>query len=318
MSPAQALVILSGGQDSTTCLFEALHGNLSHYDKVHAITFDYRQKHSLEILAAKQVAMRAGVASHEIIEVPRILRGASPLVNENTELETYKDFKTMDAIIGARVELTFVPMRNPFFLTIAANRAACLGDNVTLFTGVCQMDNANYPDCRDTFLDSMMTMIKAALGPETLINLKAPLLYRTKAASIELAKTLPGCMEALAYSHTCYAGVYPPCGVCHACVLRAEGFKEAGVADPLIERALHEEAVQGVAYTPVSSAQQAGTQQEQNGAGSVAQTISHRIVAQIYSRLGRQLEPSVALSLYNILEPPVTYDEWMYKLSSER
>ena len=140
----------------------------------------------------------------------------------------------MDKIIGDRVELTFVPMRNAFFLTLGANYA--LSKNCrTLVTGVCQQDNANYPDCRKTFIDAQQNAINEALGIAD-FKIETPLIFMTKAESIELAQKLEGCMESMAYSHTCYAGQFPPCGKCHSCVLRAKGFEEAGVEDPLIQR----------------------------------------------------------------------------------
>ena len=230
---SKALVVLSGGQDSTTCLFWAK----KHFDEVHAITFNYGQKHSKEIKSAEQVAFIAGVESHTIVDVPDILKSRSPLLDKSVTLETYDNYEEMDSIIGDRVELTFVPMRNAFFLTLAANYAVAI-DCFDLVTGVCQEDNANYPDCRDTFISVQETTVNEALGI-TNFNIHTPLMYLSKAESIELAQKV-NAIEALAFSHTCYAGEYPPCGECHACVLRAHGFKEAGIPDPLVERAKHE------------------------------------------------------------------------------
>lgn len=229
-----ALVILSGGQDSTTCIFWAK----QHYDEVHAITFDYGQRHRIEIDAAKKIADMAKVDSHEIVKVPNCLVSTSPLTSSN-ELETYTSETQMDNKIGNRRELTFVPMRNALFLTIAANRAEANGIDA-LVTGVCQMDTANYDDCREVFIKATEQYINTALGHDhrgtKAIAIETPLMHLSKAQSIALAEQV-GAMEALAYSHTCYAGEYPPCGKCHSCVLRASGFKEAGTADPLVERA---------------------------------------------------------------------------------
>lgn len=230
----KALVVLSGGQDSTTCLFWARCA----FSEVHAITFDYGQRHAREIEAACKVAELAGVASHEIVEVGPLLKGRSPLTNPGERLETYNSFEEMDRVIGDRVELTFVPMRNAFFLTLAANRAV-VRDIYALVTGVCQQDTANYPDCRQSFIDAQAAAIREALGVGR-FAIHAPLMDLSKAASIRLARSIPGAYEALAYTHTAYSGEYPPVTQDHATVLRAHGFLEAGVPDPLIVRAWRE------------------------------------------------------------------------------
>jgi 7-cyano-7-deazaguanine synthase len=225
----KALVIFSGGQDSTACLYWAKRN----FGEVKAISFDYGQTHALELQAASTIAKMAEV-EHEIVKVPDILKSRSPLTDRTQKLETYEDFESMDRIIGDRVELTFVPMRNALFLTIGANRA--IADDIRhLVTGVCQMDNANYPDCRESFVAQQQRTINEALGTTDFV-IHAPLLNLSKKETIELSMALPGCMEGMAYSHTCYAGVFPPCGVCHSCVLRAKGFELAGVPDPIFSR----------------------------------------------------------------------------------
>jgi 7-cyano-7-deazaguanine synthase len=239
-----ALCVLSGGQDSTTCLYLAkkLHR------EVHAITFNYGQRHSVEVAAASKIAQMAGVASHEIIDVPSILKGTSPLVSDAV-LEKYESAETLPG----GIEKTFVPMRNALFLVIAANRASVLGCS-HIYTGVSQEDFGGYPDCRLPFILSMQQTINSALGargfgdyegsqPEPII-LATPLMRLDKQKTVELSITLPGCMDALAFSHTCYAGGEPtkvdgivkPCGSCHACLLRAKGFDLAGVEDPVYTR----------------------------------------------------------------------------------
>lgn len=236
----KALVVLSGGQDSTTCLAWAK----QNFDHVHAITFDYGQRHKIEVEAACIVAGMLKVDSHEIVKVPNCLESTSPLLS-STELEQYENFEQMDEVIGDRVELTFVPLRNPFFLIIAANRAVKLGCQ-SIVTGICEEDNANYPDCRESFKIVFEDMINVALGNNCYtkgkgwISIEAPLLHLSKAESILLASTLPGCYEALAYSHTSYDGKYPPTDMNHANVLRARGFEVAGVPDPLVVRAWRE------------------------------------------------------------------------------
>jgi len=230
----KALVVLSGGQDSTTCLYWAR----EQFGEIHALTFDYNQRHRREIDAARRIAWMAGAEAHEVLEIGAILQGRSPLTNPSEQLEQYSSFAEMDKIIGDRVELTFVPMRNALFLVLAANRAVCK-DITHVVTGVCEADNANYPDCRRVFISAMQDAINEALGRRA-IEIHTPLITKSKAESIKLAMTLPGCYEALAYSHTAYDGAYPPLGKDHATVLRAQGFLEAGVPDPLIVRAFQE------------------------------------------------------------------------------
>ena len=233
----KALVVLSGGQDSTICLYWAR----QRFDEVHAITFDYGQRHAIEVHAAQCVASLASVYSHEVIYVPDILKSTSPLTSAS-ELEQYENSAQMESVIGSRIETTFVPMRNMFFLTVAMNRAIALGCD-TVITGICQSDNANYPDCTEAFRASLQDTVNGSLGlagSVFALKIVAPLMHMTKRDSVYMAQSMPGCMQALAYSHTSYDGKYPPTDMNHANVLRAQGFEEAGVPDPLVMRAWSE------------------------------------------------------------------------------
>jgi len=229
----KALVILSGGQDSTTCLFWAK----QFFDEVHAVTFDYGQRHSIEIDAAVKVASMAGVASHEIVRIPGILKSTSPLTSD-AELERYENAAQMAETIGDRVELTFVPMRNTLFFTVAMNRAVALGAS-HLVTGICQEDEANYPDTTEKYRKSFEKTVNRSLGVKR-FRIHAPLMYHSKAETVLLSKNIPGCWEALAYTHTSYDGKYPPTDKNHSNVLRAYGFEVAGLPDPLVLRAYRE------------------------------------------------------------------------------
>ena len=234
----KALVILSGGQDSTTCLALAIqkHGARN----VRAVSFDYGQRHAEELNAASRIARMAGLITdghHEIIDAKYLLEGTSPLVSANA-VEQYASA----AVLPGGLEKTFVPMRNSLFLILAANRAVVwsLGNNsvVEMYTGVGQEDYGGYPDCRETFIELMERTINASLDDPTLPQIKivTPLMHLTKAETVRLSESIPGCREMLAWSHTCYNGEVPPCGNCHACLLRQKGYAEAGFMDPLLER----------------------------------------------------------------------------------
>jgi 7-cyano-7-deazaguanine synthase len=214
----KAIVLLSGGQDSTTCLYWAL----SNFDNVEALCINYGQSHLEEVWAAKEIAKLANV-SFELVNIDnKVLKGGSILgigeIHEGLE---------------EGIASSFVPFRNMLFLTIAANRAY-LKDAKNLVIGVNSIDYSGYPDCREIFIWDVEAALESASEREFKIH--TPLIDMDKKQIVELAKTMPQCWEALKYSHTCYKGLYPPCGVCAACILRAKGFEEAGEVDPIFER----------------------------------------------------------------------------------
>lgn len=226
------LIVLSGGQDSTTCLYWAQQQS---FDEVHAISFDYGQRHATELECAKKIAQDANVTSHKIVKLGPIFGGDSPLVSD-TELEQYADH----ASLPGGLEKTFVPMRNQMFLTLAASHAYSIGCR-NIVTGVCEEDFGGYPDCRRSFVEALETACNlgtftgedGALGA---LKIHTPLMDLTKAQSVDFAVRL-GAYKALAFSHTAYDGKFPPIGNDHASLLRAKGFEEAGYPDPLVVRA---------------------------------------------------------------------------------
>jgi 7-cyano-7-deazaguanine synthase len=131
---------------------------------------------------------------------------------------------------------SYVPGRNLIFLTFATAYAYQRGIH-DLITGVGQSDFSGYPDCREKTLQALELAL--CLGMEYEIHLHTPLMHLSKADTVRLAVQLgPAAIEALAFSHTCYNGLVPPCGTCPACILRAKGFGEAGIEDPLITRTM--------------------------------------------------------------------------------
>lgn len=229
MEQKKALVILSGGQDSTTCLAWAK----LHCQEVIAITFNYGQRHKREIESAINIAHIYEV-EHEVVDLGHgILEGTSPLVSDN-QLEQYQDFNSLPG----GLEKTFVPCRNALFIVVALNRAY-VHECDAIVTGVCQEDYGGYPDCRQDFITALQHAMTEGL--DKVIRIETPLMYLTKAETCRLALDLPRCYEALADSHTSYDGNYPPTGKDHATLLREKGFFEAGIPDPLVLSAVNDD-----------------------------------------------------------------------------
>ncbi|MCP9758543.1 7-cyano-7-deazaguanine synthase QueC [Aquitalea sp. S1-19] len=221
LEPDRALVVLSGGQDSTTCLYWAR----SRFAHVETVTFDYGQRHRVELDAARTIAAMAGVR-HTILPIDTFAAmGGNALTDAAIAPE---DGVRSDGALPN----TFVPGRNLIFLTFAAAHAWQCGI-ANVVTGVAQTDYSGYPDCRESTLKALELAIN--LGMDSRITLYAPLMFMSKAQTVHLAEEV-GALAALAYSHTCYQGAVPPCGECASCLLRAKGFAEAGVADPLVVR----------------------------------------------------------------------------------
>jgi len=217
---AEAIVLFSGGQDSTTCLAWALR----RFARVRTLSFDYGQRHRVELRAAAALAERAGVYEHRQLTVSSLAELGGNALNDAGAI----DARDLDTGLPS----TFVPGRNLLFLTLAAAWGYQLGVR-DLVTGVCQTDYSGYPDCREDTMHAVAESLR--LGMDAPLHIHTPLMHLSKAESIELARREGG-WELLAYSHSCYAGAVPPCGACPACELRAKGFAEAGMADPLLER----------------------------------------------------------------------------------
>lgn len=242
LSHKKALVVLSGGQDSVTCLGWAL----CMFDEVSAITFNYGQRHAIELKAARDVVdyyndFYDNRVTHSVVDVRGLMLSTSPLVDPNAALQQYTDVESMEAEVGNRIEATFVPMRNTLFLTLAANRAIAMGAGI-LVTGVCQADGANYPDCTHQFIIDLQTAFNSSIGLGILdgLRIRTPLMNLGKKEIVDLAVNVPHAYMALQFSHTAYDGHYPPTGHDHASLLRAKGFEQAGMPDPLVMRAVKE------------------------------------------------------------------------------
>jgi len=250
-APTDVLVLLSGGQDSTTCLAWARDQFPS--ARLHALTAFYAQRHESEVVAAAEIAQLLGCTSHNVIDLSGALgRSNAALLAKSTD-ELRGEGGAVDQAMPQGLPTSFVPGRNLVFLAVAGAHAAAVGANV-IVTGVCQTDYSGYPDCRREFTDAMTSAINEAL-PTAMrpVRIETPLMDVTKADTVAMmvglserearqtfvsagvppnAWQLTRVWRALGMSVTCYHGRRPGCGLCPACVLREKGFDEAGVVDP--------------------------------------------------------------------------------------
>ncbi|RAP38733.1 7-cyano-7-deazaguanine synthase QueC [Candidatus Marinamargulisbacteria bacterium SCGC AAA071-K20] len=215
MKYKSGLVLLSGGQDSTTCLAIAQ----NECETVYSVSFDYGQRHRIELQQAQKIASLANVDFH-IIDATFINK-----LNNNALTDSSIEISQVDN----EIPNTFVPGRNLFFLAMAAVYARERECNI-IYTGVCETDYSGYPDCRSDFIKSAEQTINLAM--ESHFEIKTPLMTLSKAATVRLMYSFNK-MDWYSHSHTCYEGKRPACGVCPACILRLKGFKDAGFEDPL-------------------------------------------------------------------------------------
>ncbi len=225
-----ALVVFSGGQDSTTCLVWAL----KKFKTVSAITFNYKQRHQVEIESANKIISLLNDKKKPVIET---LKGITKIEHAIVDISFISDVLKTAMIQDTEITYdkdtglptTFVPGRNIFFLTIAA--AYAYQQKIRhLVAGVCQTDYSGYPDCRDSTIKSLQATLK--LGLEYDIIIHTPLMWKSKAETIKKMEKLGG-LELYKFTHTCYKGERPACGECFACKLRLNGFQQAGLKDPL-------------------------------------------------------------------------------------
>lgn len=221
---SNALVVFSGGQDSTTCLFYAL----SKYEKVYTIGFDYGQRHEVELRCRQEIinhikAKYSNFAYDSMIDVNSFGHVAKCALTTDAEI------KMQDNGLPS----SFVPARNLMFMTYAG-ALAYLVQASTIITGVCETDYSGYPDCRRSTMDAMEQAL--SLGMDCSIKIETPLMYLTKAETWCLAEQIGGddlVRFIVNKTHTCYEGDHTHlhdwgygCGKCPACVLREKGYHE--------------------------------------------------------------------------------------------
>lgn len=228
-SSKNAVVLLSGGLDSTTVLAVARRDGY----RCHALSFDYGQRHDVELEAAKRVAAALDVDRHVVARIDLRAFGGSALT---ASVDVPKGRSAADMEHG--IPVTYVPARNTIFLSFALAFAETL-EASDIFIGVNALDYSGYPDCRPEYIAAYETMAnlatRAGVEGRTRTVIHTPLMELTKAAIIQLGVSL-GVDYGL--THSCYdPGVDGrPCGGCDSCLLRAKGFAEAGLADPALER----------------------------------------------------------------------------------
>ena len=218
------ILLLSGGLDSATCLLIARGEGLD----VHALSFDYGQRHAHELDCARELARRYGAASHKVARLDLAVPSASALTDASREVPR-------NALGETAIPATYVPARNTLFLAHALAWAEAVGAR-DLFLGANALDYSGYPDCRPEFLEAFERM--ANLGTKAGVEgrrfrVRAPLLALTKGQIVRRAADL-----GLDFSLTssCYdpSPEGRPCGACDSCLLREKGFRAAGIADPRV------------------------------------------------------------------------------------
>lgn len=223
-----AVVLLSGGLDSATVLAMA---KADGFNEIHAISFDYGQRHKIELTAAKNIADAFGVTTHRWANIDLRLFGGSALT---AELDVPKDRDESE--MDAQIPITYVPARNTIFLSFALALAEVVESN-DIFVGVNAVDYSGYPDCRPEYIASFQSMANLATkaGVEGhKMNIHTPLIHWTKADIIKRGLEL-GVDYSL--THSCYdpneAG--NACGHCDSCLIRIAAFKSLGMTDPVLK-----------------------------------------------------------------------------------
>lgn len=221
----RAVVLLSGGLDSSTALALAIEQGFATY----ALSFRYGQRHTRELEAARQVAEYFGCQGWQVVDLDLAAFGGSALTDPALAVPLDRD----EGQIGAGVPVTYVPARNLVFLSVATAYAETLGTD-DVFLGINALDYSGYPDCRPAFLEAFgraaNLATKAGTEDGRMLRYHAPLIARSKAEIVREGTRLGVPWEK---TWSCYLGGERACGRCDSCQLRLRGFAEAGLRDPL-------------------------------------------------------------------------------------
>ena len=218
----KAVVLLSGGLDSTVCMAVAQAKGLELYP----ISFNYHQRHSIELDGAKKVADFFGVQKHLIIDTNMNAIGGSALTDQAIAVPEGNPERD-------DIPVTYVPARNLIFLSYALGYAEVVGASY-IYIGVNAVDYSGYPDCRPEFIEKFQNLAdfatKATVAEHKKIKIETPLQDLSKKDIVLLGTKLGAPLQ---FTHSCYKGGEKACGVCDSCQLRLRGFAEAGVTDPI-------------------------------------------------------------------------------------
>jgi len=220
----KAVILLSGGLDSSTVLYQAKADGCECY----AISFDYKQRHRRELESARAIALSAGVKAHQIVNFDLTLWGGSALTDDEMELPSDRTLTEM----SQNIPITYVPARNTIFLSFALAYAETL-EAQRIYIGVNALDYSGYPDCRLDYIQAMQEVFRLGTkqGREgEAINIVTPLIELKKTEIIQLGNKLGVPWK---QTWSCYAGGETACGVCDSCRLRLAAFEELGLKDPV-------------------------------------------------------------------------------------
>ena len=220
---SKCLVILSGGMDSATVLAQVV--SLHDSENTIALTFDYGQRHSKEMEAAKALARYYNVR-HIIFSVDLTQIGGSSLTDKSIAVPDFK--KDENVWKKEKVALSYVPMRNTIFISIASAYAETLGCS-EIYTGFNWIDSGGYPDTRKSYVRAMNRVL--SIGSRDHPRVIAPLIEMNKKQIVELGESLGVPWQ---FTYSCYEGKSVPCGRCNACIQRLKGFDAANIKDPLL------------------------------------------------------------------------------------
>ena len=226
VSRKKAVVLSSGGIDSTTVMAIAKQEGF----EIYSLSFFYKQRHSVEIEAARKVADVMGVKKHLIIDMDLKKIGGSALTDNNPDVPKHRNIQNM----ANEIPVTYVPARNSIFLSYALAWAEVLQSS-DIFIGVNAIDYSGYPDCRAEYIEAFEQMAnlatKAGVEGKTKLKIRTPLIHMTKAEIIKKGVDLG---VDFSLTHSCYdpSSDGLACGECDSCIIRKQGFKEAGIIDP--------------------------------------------------------------------------------------